>query len=291
MALFGRRFRDLEAEFLASQRLYSDDRTTCASNMRILIRHLGDRRLSEITPPAIEDMMAARLAEGVSRCTCNRQRATLSRFFSWAISRGYHRGRNPVKDVKPFHESHGRTRYLSQDEEGRLLLACPPHLRRIVLMALHTGGRRGELLKLRWQDIDLDRGVVTFRRETTKSKRERMVPLTPEALAMLRDLWPRRPTEPVFTYEEHGLRTVRRSFARACRKAGIVGLHLHDLRHTFAAVFVMNGGDLYRLQRYMGHSTIALTQRYAHLSRDYLLDGVRFIGSRDRKARSEADET
>lgn len=274
----GKKFSEVTDEFLRHRAIYSDDRRTTPSNIRILKRALGELRLTEITPTEIEAMIAARIADGVSRATINRQRATLSKFFSWAMGRGYHPGPNPVKAVVKFRESPGRTRYLTPDEAKRLVLAAAHHLKPIILTALHTGGRLSELLALRWGDVDLDRRVLVFRRETTKSRRQRVVPIDDELLSVLKAMRPGAAQEPVFDYNGRAMKNVRTAFETARHKVGLDEVHFHDLRHSFASWAVMNGLDIYRLQTYMGHSTISLTQRYAHLSGEFLQDGARFFG-------------
>jgi len=293
VGLFGsaKRFSDACEEFQRYRSLYSDDRRTTPSNLRILRRHLGDLRLTDITPREIEAMIAARLSEGVGRSTVNRQRATLSKFFTWAIGRGYHPGPNPVKGVTKFRESPGRTRYLTPEEAKKLLLAAAHHLKPIIVAALHTGGRLSELLALRWADVDLDRRVLVFRKETTKSRRERIVPIDDDLLILLRSMRPGAGQDLLFDYNGRAVKNVRTAFETARHKAGLDDVHFHDLRHTFASWAVMNGLDIYRLQTYMGHSTISLTQRYAHLSGEFLQDGARFFGPPRLARRSEEKET
>lgn len=277
----GPRFRELIPEFISHHDMYSDDRRTTASNLRILSRHLGELRLKEIDLKSIESFMAARVQEGIGRSTLNRQRATLSKFFSWAIARGHHPGPNPVRLVVKFKESPGRERYLTEVEAQRLVIAAAEHVKPVILAALHTGGRLGELLQLRWADIRWDvppHGLVTFRKETTKSKRARSVPLSKDLAKLFRGMKRRQPDDRIFGFRGEGLRSIRTAFESARRKAGLEELHFHDLRHTFASWFVQNEGDVYRLQNYLGHSSIKMTQRYAHLSEAFLQEGVRHIG-------------
>lgn len=291
MTTSARLFRDLTEEFLAWRSIYGDSRQTSRYNVQILLRHFAATPITEIRQPAIESFIAARLKEGVQRSTINRQRATLSKFFNWAISRSMHPGPNPVRAVQKFRESPGRIRYLSPDEAARLILAAAAHLKPIVVAALDTGGRLGELLALRRADADLDRRIVLFRRETTKSHKERVVPMTDRLAGYIRDLGPGRPDELLFVWRGLEIRTVRTAFSTARRKAGLGrDVLFHSLRHTFASWAVMNGIDLYRLQRYMGHSTSALTQRYAHLSPDFVQEGVRFLGPPGSSRRAKEEE-
>lgn len=275
----GRLFREIATEFLEHYLLYSQDLRTMPFQIRVLERHFGDLGLAAIGPSEIEHFMAARLAEGVTRATINRQRAALSVVLEWAIGRGYREGPNPVRSVKKFREGQGRTRYLTADEAARLTLAAAPHLKPLVTAALYTGGRLGELLALRWGDVDFDGGVVTFRRETAKAKKTRTVPMAPGLRQALAGMRRGRPDSEVFVYAERPLRSVKTSFGRATAKAGLGrDVTFHVLRHTFASWYIQNGGDVYRLRTYLGHHSVNLTMRYAHLSREHLEDGARFIG-------------
>jgi integrase len=238
-----------------------------------------------MTPAVIQDFITARLASGVSKATANRDRSMLHGIFNFAIRRSAFGGSNPGHSLKPFPESLGRLRFLSSDEVEQLLSKSAQHLKPIIICALHTGARHSEVLSLRWQDVDLAHGVIHFNRESTKSGKGRQVPIAPLLAAALRKRKMSRlrggeSRDYVFVWRGRRLRTVRTAFKKAREDAGLgreVGFH--TLRHTFASWFVMNGGDLYRLQKYLGHSTIVLTQRYAHLSSEYLKNGVEFIGA------------
>ena len=193
-----------------------------------------------------------------------------------------------MRRVKPFRESAGRVRFLSADEASNLIEKASPYLRPIVVCALHTGGRLGEVLSLRWEDIDLDRGVLYFDQTNTKSGKQREIPISPELSAVLRERRKVRAIggdarEYVFTWRGNrigGRGGVRTAFERARDRAGLgADVTFHTLRHTFASWYMINGGDLFRLQKYLGHSTIALTQRYAHLSKDFLRAGVAYFGA------------
>ncbi|HYS05854.1 MAG TPA: site-specific integrase [Candidatus Dormibacteraeota bacterium] len=284
--LLPKRFDKAAQEFMVSHAstLRSDPRTI-RSNLKLLDDHFHDRLLHEITPADIQQMILARLKTGVCHATVNRQRAILSSLFRWSVEQGYAIV-NPVKNVKKFRESAGRTRFLTKDETERLLKACKPHLRELVFAAIYTGGRLSELLKLRWSEVNCERGILTFRRETTKSGKGRTIPLAPELARMLHNLREARrhltdygwDPDHVFTYVGRPLACVRTAFIHARKKAGLEDVRFHDLRHSFASNFVMNGGDIYRLQRLLGHSSISLTERYSHLSEDFMQQAVSFIG-------------
>jgi integrase len=285
-----RLFAAVAEDFLAHRRIYTDNPRTLRSQMRVLGVAFDALPLAQITPAAVERWMATRLDAGVSRATLNRNRAALSVLFEWAIRAGHHQGVNPVKGLRPFREGPGRTRYLTGDEAARLMLAAAAHLKPVLALALYTGGRLGEVLALRWADVDLQAGVVTYRKETTKARRTRSVPISGALRAVLTGLRRGRPDQPVCHWQEAPLRSVRTAFETARKKAGLGrDVTFHTCRHSFSAWAVQNGLDLYRLQTFLGHSDISLTQRYAHLSREYLEDGVRFIGPPGRVKAPEAE--
>ena len=164
-------------EFLAYATMFTRSRRTVQSNVRILKRHFGSMLLTGIGVKEIQAFIAARVTDGVGKPTINRNRSCLSTLFTWAIEQGYHPGPNPVRLVRKFREAKGRLRYLTTEEYDRLRLAAAHHLKAVLVVAVHTGGRLGELLALRWGDIDLEHGVLYFRAETTKSGKERQLPI------------------------------------------------------------------------------------------------------------------
>lgn len=253
--------------------LYSRSKATAESKVSVLLRAFKGKPLAGIGQMEIMDFVAERKSKGASGATCNRDLAALSKIFRLADIP------NPCRKVQRFKESAGRTRYLTADEATRLIDKASEHLKPLLIVALNTGGRRGELLALTWKDIDLDAAILWFR--VTKSGKERMLPLNDAALAALRTLGPQAPWVRVFQFQGHPLQSVRSSFTRARKAAGLGrDVTFHTLRHTFASWAAMNGLDLYRLQKYLGHSTPKMTERYSHLSPEYLKRGAAFFGFR-----------
>ncbi len=130
-----------------------------------------------------------------------------------------------------------------------------PYLYTVVVLALSTGARRGELLGLQWSDIDLKRGALIFRE--TKNGQVRTVPLTGKALELLSQS---RGTGLVFPTG------IREAFESALRRAGIGNFRFHDLRHTFASYLAMSGASLSELAEALGHKTLSMVKRYTHLT-------------------------
>ncbi len=173
--------------------------------------------------------------------------------------------------------SNGRVRWLNSEEEARLraVLEADHHEHRPELdLALHTGLRRGEMYGLTWENVNLSRRVLTIPR--SKNGETRHVPLNSAALAALEDLRKRSDgTGPVIrNLQGEPLAKPRHWFEPAVRKAKIRGFSWHCLRHTFASRLVMAGVDLRTVQELMGHKSIAMTVRYAHLDLRHTLAAV-----------------
>lgn len=276
----GRTFRDVAAEFVRHYQLYTEDDRTMPSQMRILDRYLGDVPVADLALPDIERFFERRMFEGIGRATLNRQRSALSVFLDWAKARGYRTGENPAKGLRKFREGQPPVRFLSAEEAERLIAAAPDHARPAWITALHSGGRRAEVFRLRRAHVNLSARILTFVRDSTKGKRqERNIPINDallECLSVYRDL---PPLAPLFTYRGQQMHDSRTSFESAREAAGLgPEINFHTFRRTFASWFMMNGGTIYALKELLGHVSVKTTERYAHLSPDYLEATVRFIG-------------
>jgi integrase len=154
-----------------------------------------------------------------------------------------------------------------EDEEARLLDACPSWLRELVVFALHSGMRLGEILSLTWTGVDLFRRTVTV--FESKNGERRTVPLNQTLMALLTEKAKMRHIKTALVFPSRaGTRLdpnhLRRALRPAMTKAGVVNCHFHDLRHAFATRLVQSGVDLYKVQRLLGHKSPMMTQRYAH---------------------------
>jgi integrase len=229
--------------------------------------------LNEITAARVSEYRAQRLsskAKGTERslaaATVNRPLSLLRHLLrlaheEWELLA-------TVPKIRLEKEPQGRIRWLEPDEEVRLLDACAKSFNKsllpVVTVALETGLRKGELLGLEWDRVDLSRGVL--RLEVTKSGKRREVPMRQAVYTTLAGL-----PEP---HEGRVWRTgsVRKAFENAVTGAELEDFHFHDLRHTFASRYVMRGGSLPALQQILGHATLAMTMRYSHLSPRHLRD-------------------
>lgn len=179
---------------------------------------------------------------------------------------------NPVSGLK-LRESAGRTRWITKEEAKKLLLAASPHVADYITIGLYTGMRRKEMTTLKWRDIDLARGIITVRCSKTKRGEEkyRAIPIHGNvklALDNCKARWPESPL--VFD----GIQDFKTGFRGACERAGIEKFTPHDMRHTFASWLVISGVNLYEVKDLLGHSTIKLTERYAHLAPENLKAAV-----------------
>ena len=207
--------------------------------------------------------------------TVNRELALLKHMFTKAIEWGLVK-ENPAKAVKLLEEPPRRVRYLTPDALTRLLNACAPHLKPIVLMAVHTGMRIREILPLTWPQVDVRRRILTLAK--TKNQERRIIPLNDQAIEVLRTLPRHMESSSVFCDQDGGpYQRLVKGFRQACRRAGISDFRFHDLRHTFASHLVMRGVPLRTVQELLGHKTGQMTPRYTHLSTPHLEEAVTIL--------------
>ncbi len=257
------RFEEAAREYLAWAQTNHRSWQWELGAIKHLLASFQGKTLREITPWLVEKYKRERreaLVHGrpIRPPTVNRELACLKRLFTLAIQWGKAES-NPVRGVKFFPEDGRRERILTPEEIHRLLAACTDHSRPFVLLALNTGMRRGEILELIWDRVDVEQGVITLTR--TKSGKGRRVPLND----LMRDTLRRLPRHGPYVFG--GARpfgSIKTAFLAACRRAGITGCRFHDLRHTAATYMVLGGQDLATVQEILGHSTVTLTMRYTH---------------------------
>jgi integrase len=182
--------------------------------------------------------------------------------------------KNPVADVRLLRENNKRVREMSPEEEKAILAALEPSQRRfhtdlrpIVRFLTATGLRLDEACNLRWSDIDWTAGVATLRK--TKAQKTQHIPLSSDAVAILRALGPAGGDAFVFSWPDGRAWTpgyVTHAFAKAVQKASVTDLHVHDTRHTFACRMLRAGVDIYTLSKLLRHASVIMSERYAHLS-------------------------
>lgn len=226
-------------------------------------------KLTALTGRLLAEYRDKRL-EQVSGSSVNRDLAIFSHAFSTAIREWSLPVTNPVPLIRKPKENPARERRLSKEEEGRLLVEITqrsnnPWLKPVVLFALETGMRRGEILSLTWTQIDLDRRIA--RLLDTKNGEGRSVPLTLKATALLYEL-PRSIDGRVFATTAEA---VKLAFARAVERSRIDDLHFHDLRHEAVSRLFEKGLNVMEVASISGHKTLQMLRRYTHLSTESLL--------------------
>jgi len=237
-----------------------------------LLKAFGTRLLSEITTYDLECYKNQRRDE-VAAGTVNRELSCAKHMLGKAVKWG-HLSTSPSNGVAKFKEPPGRVRYLSDDEIERLLRYCAEHIRPIVVMALNTGMRRGEILNLKWQDVDLRNRVIKIRK--TKNNETRIVPINDTLYNELMAIEPGIGNRHVFIDNDgNPLGNIKKGFYGAMRRASITDFRFHDLRHTFASRLVLAGVDIRTVQELLGHKDIRMTVRYSHLSDMHLKEAVK----------------
>ncbi|WP_285442497.1 tyrosine-type recombinase/integrase [Candidatus Brocadia sp. AMX2] len=237
----------------------------------------GNMKLTSITPKRIAEYKAMRYSRGIKPGTFNLERAMFSKMFNVAIREWEWLKENSVSKVSRDRENNHRDRWLSIEDERRLLENMPEWLREIVLLALHTGLRQDELLSLTWDRANLLQRTIVIQK--SKNGRARTIPLTSVAMGILEEKARIRnlKTDLVFTNtigKKIGKSWVLENFIIARKKAGLDDFHFHDLRHTFATRLAQRGVDLYTISKLLGHVNIAMTQRYAHHCQESLRAGI-----------------
>jgi len=241
-----------------------------------LIIQFGEQLLKDITPALVEAYKQKRLSENSHRgkptrpATVNREITIFKAVFDKALKNGMAE-RNPAQGVKQFKENNERDRILSPEEYARLLTRCPAaHLKPIIKLAYHTAMRRGEILNLTWGQVDLKDEFIKLRAEDTKTNEGRFVPLNRKLMEMFKTMPRGLPMIPVFTYQGRSFAEMKRSFATACKQAGIEDFTFHDLRHTAINNWRMQGHDYFRIMAASGHRNMSVFKRYDTVSKDEL---------------------
>ncbi|PKN33229.1 MAG: site-specific integrase [Deltaproteobacteria bacterium HGW-Deltaproteobacteria-19] len=238
---------------------------------KVLEKHLrrafGKMILTEIQPKMIADYKTKRREEGVSPRTINYELILMGHAFNLAMKEWQWVNDNPVMRVRKERVNNIIERWLTLEEEEKLLAASPKWLQEIIIFAIHTGFRQGEILDLKWSQVDFQRRTVTLLEQ--KNRSVDTLPLNATALGVLQERLRVRSdkTDHVF-YSKNFTRidccNLIRSFKIAIRNAKIQKLRFHDLRHTFATRLVQNGVDLFAVQKLGRWKSTEMIKRYAH---------------------------
>ena len=243
---------------------------------------MGSYALADVTPPLIaeyRDMLAGGVTvRGTQRspATVNRYLAALSHAFTIAVKEWGWLEDTPMRKVRKPTESRGRVRFLSDDERPRLLKVCKESsnafLYPVVVLALSTGMRKEEIMGLSWDDVDLNRGRAIL--HETKNGERRAVAITGHALELLKGMNKVRRIDSKFIFPSKEIAPqkpqkpmdLRTPWETAVKKAELSDFKFHDLRHSAASYLAMNGASLAEIAEVLGHKTLQMVKRYAHLS-------------------------
>jgi len=243
----------------------------------------GTAPIHTITVEDIERYKQARAAEELkgtgrklSKTTVNHSLAILKRVFNLAIHWDLLQS-NPVKKVEFFKKVNHRDKAFNAEQQARLLSQCQGLLHDVVLVAMRTGMRLGEVLSLKKADIDFKENFIYLLE--TKNGKPRAVPMMDQVKEVLVRLAIGKTDADRIFVNRNGqpLKSVRTVFEAAMARAGLKDFRFHDLRHTYASDFLLSGGDIYVLARALGHSTVSMTERYGHLTKGHMLAQVRHL--------------
>jgi integrase len=281
-------FEEMMGRYLKECSAYKSPKS--AVRDRGALNHLlpvfGDMVITGITPKLLAGYKTQRRLERAAPATINkelqlvRHAFNLGREWEWCQD-------NPMQRVSMEKTHNEVDRWLTLDEEDRLMTASSPWLREFIVFALNTGMRQGEILNLQWQDVDFTRGTLVVMKSKNGTRRTLPLNTTVYELLATKQASMGVPRGRVFTTprrNELKVRFLAREFCEARDRAGIPDFRFHDLRHTFATRLVQRGIDLYKVQRLLGHKTTHMTQRYAHHSPESLREGVRILENSSRLA-------
>jgi len=271
-------FEDIAKEYIE---VYSKPNKRSFWRDEISVKHLSSqfekRFIQEITPLNVEKYKQKRIKE-VSPATVNREITCLKHIFNKAKEWGKIKD-NQISSVKLFKEQNARIRYLEKEEIEKLTKTCPDYIKPIVMVALNTGMRKGEILSLKWKDIDFRNRIIYILQ--TKNNEIRKIPMNDIIFRTLLKVRKNPKSSYIFCKKDGSpYRDIRGGFTNALKKAGIKDFRFHDLRHTFASHLVMAGVDLKTVQELLGHKTFAMTLRYSHLSSDHKRRAIDILGKR-----------
>ena len=243
--------------------------------MRQLVEEFGNLNVMDLNTMIVERYQTKHLSTR-KPATTNRMMACLKHMLTKAVdwNMANEETLKQVRKVKFLKENNKRLRFLDVDECKRLISCCPKHLKPIVITALNTGMRRGEILSLKWEQVDLRHGYISLR--DTKSGEGREIPINKTLDGLFNEMPHSIESIYIFTDKDgNPYKGVKRSFNTALRNAEIYGATFHTLRHTFASQLVMASVDLASVQELLGHKSLNMTLRYAHLAPEHKTKAVK----------------
>lgn len=281
--------------------IYKDQRSFKRAKvfaLKVMENHFKGRLLSQITPFDIDSYKRMRKEATItvtskkgdtlvtvdtgrtrSDASVNRELACLSHLFGKAVEWEMV-DESPFRKMRGlfFKENNKRTRFLAEEEIKKLLEVdydgLPPYLKPIVATAIYTGLRKGEILNLKWKDVDLEHGMIYVRENKQNRLQVKMVNDD------LMDILMKLPVKGDYLFhdgEGKPIKDVKRTFQTALRRAGIEDFRFHDLRHTSCSYLTMRGAPIQAVQDHAGHSSIKMTMRYSHLSPQFRRESIQLL--------------
>ncbi|WP_036233031.1 tyrosine-type recombinase/integrase [Marinobacterium litorale] len=255
------------------------DHSKDIGKLKWLDEHLGDKHLDQIDRDLIDRIGRLKRDES-SPSTANRYLALIRAILRMARDEWDWIDRVPR--FRLYREPQKRVRWLKPKEAERLLAELPPHLKAMAAFSLATGLRQRNVSYLRWDQVDLERGMAWIHADQSKSRKAFAVPLNEDACGVLIGQQGQHP-EYCFTYQGEPVeRTSTKAWARALERAGITDFRWHDLRHTWASWHVQNGTSLYELMELGGWSSFDMVLRYAHMAGEHLKAAAGHVVWRDK---------
>ncbi|NIB43098.1 site-specific integrase [Pseudomaricurvus alkylphenolicus] len=284
------------------------------NTLKLLERHFSefvDKPMAKISPTQLEKWQLKEMDRDIKPVTINRNLAALRSVFSKALSL-HLIDSNPLKSIKNITEiKEDYNRYLDSAEMSRLMAALadrdgelrekrsrgnqwrkdrgynlrvqiggeeyPDHISPMVLLAMYTGLRKGEIFRLEWSDVDFDGNLITVRGVNAKSKRVRRVPMHPKVQRMLESWHRQRQTQYALVFPNRNgnrFKDIKKAWYSLLERAQISNFRFHDLRHHFASHLVMKGTPINTVRELLGHADIGTTLRYAHLADEHKSDAI-----------------
>jgi integrase len=236
---------------------------------------VGNKNVEDIIPADIEKYINSRLSK-VKNSSINREVDVIRRLFSLAIENKKLK-ESPCVAIKKLRIDNPPERYLTKEEENKLLAACNPIMKAIILTALHTGGRQNEILSLKWSDVFFDENYLVLL--NTKNNRPRRLPLTKTLKKALKNL--PKLSEYVFTSPVTNSRytEVKTTFGRAVKRAGIPHITFHKIRHTTASRLDEEGVDVVTIQKILDHAELRTTQGYIHTTDKSMANAFKMLNN------------
>ncbi len=256
-----------------------------------VLPHFRSCLIGKITHSMIEEVRSHYLRSGMASKTINRIMTMIRQIFEFALDREYV-SQNPIKKSLYLKDEKKQFQYFERNEIEALLRTNRTYSSYPVLyLALNTGMRLGEILGLCWDRVNFDSNQVQITRtllrkghlqDKTKSGRARYFPMNETLRSFFQEL-KKNQAHPSFVFTSQNGTPFNpdhfsgRNFKRSCLRAGVRCLRFHDLRHTYASHFMMNGGRIFELKDLLGHTDIKTTMIYAHLSKDHLAEASRIV--------------